>query len=196
MNSFLFALAMILTFSSNFVSGQSVFVIPNTAPLYSEANFQSEVLAELEKGTELKIVLEDQNGFLLVEYNDMQGYIYSELVGESTQEQDMVLSYNATILNDTKIYSLTTEEIICDLEKGKRVFIYQGYDDDKDMLAVQFEKDGKILYGLVKIEDVKPDGVNTALIVSITAIVAIVSIIIILLGLSNKKRHKKLKNQT
>ena len=196
MNNFLFALAMILTFSSNFVTGQSVFVIPNYAPLYSEPNFESEVLIELEKGTNLEILTEEENGFLFVQYNDMQGYIYYELVGETLNEQEKVLSYNATLLNNTTVYSLTSNEKICDLEKGKRVFLYQGYDKDKEMLAIQFEKDGKILYGLVEIENVKPDGVNTALIVSITAIVAIVSIIIILLGITNKKRHKKLKKQT
>ena len=194
MNSFLLALAMIFTFSSNFVTGQSVFVIPNYAPLYSEPNFESEVLIELEKGTNLEILTEEENGFLYVKYNETQGYIYYELVGETLNEQEKVLSYNATILNNTTVYSLTSNEKICDLEKGKRVFLYQGYNDDKDMLAIQFEKYGKILYGLVEIENVKPDGVNTALIVSITAIVAIVSIIIILLGITNKKRHKKLKN--
>ena len=196
MNNFLFALAMIFTFSSNFVAGQSVFVIPNNASLYSEPNFESEVLIELEKGTNLEILTEEENGFLYVKYNETQGYIYYEFVGKTLDEQEKVLSYNATILNNSTVYSLTSNEKICDLEKGKRVFLYQGYDKDKEMLAIQFENEGEILFGLIRIEDVKPDGVNTALIVAISAIVAVVSIIIILLGITNKKRHKKLKKQT
>ena len=78
-------------------------------------------------------------------------------------------------------------------KKGTRVFLYEGYDKEKDFLALKFENEGEIVVGYVSIENLKPDGVNYALIVSITAIIALVSIIIILLNVTKKKRHKKLK---
>ncbi len=196
------SLAMILSFAllspSNYAVGETVYVLTNTASLYSSPSLTSEIVFELEKGDELSLLDQSQvDGFYYVSYQDengsYNGYVFNECVGALENSQESVLSYNATILNDTDVYSLSTNERICTVKKGTRVFLYEGYDKEKDFLAIKFENEGEIVVGYVSIENLKPDGVNYALIVSITAIIALVSIIIILLNVTKKKRHKKLK---
>lgn len=195
MKAFLLVVSVMMAVSGGYSAGDELFVIANSAFLYAAPSLSSERLLQLEKSETVTLISETENGFLQVEYNGVQGYVYSELVGEVLPEQDIIPTFNATMLNDADVFSLTSDEVIAHIQSGVRVFLYEGYDDEKDFLAIQFEEGGEVLYGRVRIEDVKPDGVNTALIVAITAIVAIVSIIIILLGITKKKRHKKLKSQ-
>lgn len=196
------SLAMVLSFAlispMNYAVGESVCVLTNSANLYLSPDFSSEIVVELSKDDELTLIDKNQiDGFYYVSFQDndavFKGYVFNECVGVIENSQESILSYNATILNDTDVYSISTNETLCKVKKGTRVFLYEGYDKEKDLLAIKFENEGKIIVGYVQIEDVKPDGVNYALIVSITAIVALVSIIIILLNVSKKKRHKKLK---
>lgn len=198
--SLLLALSFFSVMNFSPTVGDSIFVLSDSAYLYSAPSLTSEIVVELEKGDELSLVSSTQtDGFWQVVYQTdletYEGFVYSELAGPVSDSQEVLLSCNATIINSTQVLSISSLEPVCQLEKGTRVFLYEGYDDSKDYLAIRFENDGQILTGQVRIEDVQPDGVNAALIVAITAIVAIVSIIIILLGITKKKRHKKLKTE-
>ena len=180
-------------------AGEQVFVLANSTPIYTEASYSAEQLATAEFNDKLTLLSnEDFNGFYYISFSfedqNIAGYVPIEIVGEKAEEQDIVLSYNATLLNNAIIYSPTDDSQICTLEKGVRVFLYEGYNQKADYLAVRFIHGGELMIGRIRTEDVKPDGVNPALIVSITAIVALVTIIIILFGVTKKKRQKKLKS--
>lgn len=196
--SLFLSLAFMSSLSSPISVGESVFVLSNSAYIYSAPSFSSEKLLQLDRGDKLTLLSDElSNSFYYVSFEsadeELTGYVFSEIVGPLADSQEVVLSCNATILNSAAILALTDDTELCKLEKGKRVFLYEGYDKEQSFQSVKFELDGKIFVGRVKIENVKPDGVNTALIVSVTAIIALVSIIIILLGITKKKRHKKLK---
>lgn len=192
MKFFLLAISFLVSSLGQYTAGETLFVIANTVSLYAAPNFDSEQVLTLKKNDEVVFISEEENGFLKVEAEGVEGYVYSEVVGKELPEQQVILSYNATIINKTDIIDQFSGEVICTVEPGKRIFLYEGYDTEKKYLAVQLEQNGDIIFGLVDINAVKPDGVNVALIVSLSAIVGIVSIMIILLGITKKKRHKRL----
>lgn len=198
MKSLMLVLSLMLS-PLSLTTGEDVFVLTDQINLYSEASYSSEVLESLEYGEALTLLDEQNfNGFyyVTVKETSVQGYVPADLVGEKTQDQEVILSYNASILEDTQVLSLTSDEPICEISKGERVLLYEGYNKNSDYLAVKFIHNGNVIIGRVDTSYIHPDGVNAALIVSITAIVALVTIIIILLGISNKKRHKKLKKDS
>ncbi len=179
-------------------AGGEVFVLSNSTPIYAEASYSAEILAEASYNDRLALLSpEEFDGFYYISYNfennQITGYVPIEIVGEKADEQELVLSYNATLSNSADILSPTDDSVLCTLPKGVRVFLYEGYNQKADYLAVRFIHGGQLMIGRIRTEAVKPDGVNPALIVSITAIVALVTIIIILFGVTKKKRHSKLK---
>lgn len=197
MKSLLLSLMMLLSpFSFNV--DEEVFVVSPTS-LYAEASYSSQVVCQLDYNDSLIVLQDAENGFLKVKVNEndlnVQGYVQADLVAKKSEAQDVILSYNATMLEDAEVFSVTDDQQIGQIKKGTRVLLTNGYDKDTDFLQIKYAADGKIVLGRVKTEFVKPDGVNAALIVSITAIVALVTIIIILFGITKKKRHKKLKNE-
>ena len=199
MKSFLLSIILML---SPLLAGanKEVFVLADTTCIFEEASYSSSQLAELEYGDQLTLLEEEiTNGFYHVEFveNEMaiQGYVPADIVGEKPDEQDVIIGYNASLLQDAEVLSLTDDKPICTLKKGTRVFLYEGYDKSLDTLSIKFYHEGKVLLGKVSTDAVKPDGVNPGLIVAIMAIVAIVTIIIILFGITKKKRHKKLKTE-
>lgn len=193
MKSLLLALCLMVS-PLSLSAGEEVFVVANSANIYAEASYSSEVVISVEYGQALTM-LDEQNfdGFYYVSVNSsaLQGYVPADLVGQRVQDQDVVLSYNATILQNTQVMALTSDDVLCEIARGERVYLYEGYNRDADFLAVSFVKDGNVIVGRVNTDYINPDGVNAALIVSITAIVALVTIVIILLGISKKKQKKK-----
>lgn len=193
MKSLLLALCLMVS-PLSLSAGEEVFVVANSTNIYAEASYSSEVVISVEYGQALTM-LDEQNfdGFYYVSVNGsaLQGYVPADLVGQRVQDQDVVLSYNATILQNTQVLALTSDDVLCEIAQGERVYLYEGYNRDADFLAVSFVKDGNVIVGRVNTDYINPDGVNAALIVSITAIVALVTIVIILLGISKKKQKKK-----
>lgn len=191
-------LAFVMMFSPLSAIGNEVFLLTDSAFVYAEANYSSAQLAEVSYGD--KFTLEDTettHGFYYITYVKgkiaVTGYINADLVGEKAPAQDVVLSYNAKITYDSIVYSLTDGSEIGTIKKGTQVLLFEGYSNKKDYLPVKFAQDGKVVIGKVRTEDVKPYGVNSALIISLSAIMALVSVTLILFGITKKKRHKNLK---
>ncbi len=197
MKALLLSLLMIVSPLSANV-GSEVYLLTDSAYVYADADYASEKIAEVHYNDKFTIQdSETTNGFYYISFtlNEVAatGYISADVVGEKAPAQDVVLSYNAKMLNDSTVLNITDDSEICSIKKGQRVLLFEGYSNKTDYVAVKFVQDGKVIIGKVKTEDVKPDGVNSALIISLTAITALVSVVLILLGITKKKRHKLLK---
>ena len=198
MKSFLLAICLTLS-PLSLTAGEEVFVVAERVSIYQSASYSSEIVATAEYGDSLTLLDEQNfNGFYFVSIDSLQlqGYIPADLVGSLVPDQDVVLSYNATLLEDAQVYSLTDDSVVCEIAKGARVCLYEGYDREKEFLNVSFVQNGKVVVGRISTDMINPDGVNAALIVSITAIVALVTIIIILFGITKKKQKRKQKDGT
>lgn len=197
MKALLLSLLMIVSPLSANV-GSEVYLLTDSAYVYADADYASEKIAEVHYHDKFTIQdSETTNGFYYISFtlNEVAttGYISADVVGENAPAQDVVLSYNAKMLNDSTVLNITDGSEICSIKKGQRVLLFEGYSNKTDYVAVKFVQDGKVIIGKVKTEDVKPDGINSALIISLTAITALVSVVLILLGITKKKRHKLLK---
>lgn len=197
MKALLLSLLMIVSPLSANV-GREVYLLTDSAYVYADADYTSEKIAEVHYNDKFTIQdSETTNGFYYISFtlNEVAttGYISADVVGEKAPAQEVVLSYNAKMLNDSTVLNITDDSEICSIKKGQRVLLFEGYSNKTDYVAVKFVQDGKVIIGKVKTEDVKPDGVNSALIISLTAITALVSVVLILLGITKKKRHKLLK---
>lgn len=198
MKGLLLALVMLVSPLSA-STGSDVFLLTDSAYIYAEANYASDQLAEIKYGDKLTLENDEMtNGFYNVTFTkddvSVTGYINADLVGEKAESQDVVLSYNAKISNDTIVYNIADDSELCTIKKGTQVLLFEGYSNKKDYLPVKFVADGKVIIGKVLTADIKPYGVNSALIISLSAIMALVSVILILLGITKKKRHKNLKS--
>lgn len=192
-------LAFVMMFSPLSASSSDVFLLTDSAYVYAEADYSSEQLAEVKYGDKFTLEqTETTNGFYYITYIKgeiaITGYINADLVGEKSPAQDVVLSYNAKITSDSTVYSITDSSEIGTIKKGTQVLLFEGYSNKKDYLPVKFVQGGKVVIGKVRTEDIKPYGINSALIISLTAITALVSVTLILLGITKKKRHKNLKS--
>lgn len=192
MKGLLLAILMMTTPLS--AASSDVFLLTDSAYIYAEADYSSEQLVEVSYGE--KMTLEsDQitSGFYYVTFvqneESFTGYINADVVGQKADSQDVVLSYNASMSADAEVFNISDGSKICDIKKGEKVLLFEGYSNKKDELAIKFVRDGKVIIGKVRTECVKPYGVNSALIISLTAITALVSVTLILLGITKKKRH-------
>ena len=164
-------------------------VVTNYAYMYSEASFTSEKLEyTLDKGEEVILLSENlENNFYKVRYKTDEGYIYKECLALVGEDQAVILTYNAKTSVKTKVYSLSSQEELFEINENTELFLYEGYHRNSDYTAVKFSHDGEIVLGYIKTIDISPYGVSNVLIVSITAIVACVGVILILLGINKKK---------
>lgn len=197
MRGILLALIMMISPMSASTSSE-FFLLTDNAYVYAEASYASEQLAEIKYGDKLTLESQEKtNGFYYISFvkdeTAIFGYVNADLVGEKAEAQDVILSYNAKIATDTIVYNISNDSELCTIKKGTQVLLFEGYSNKKDYLPVKFVADGKVIIGKVKTEDVAPYGVNSALIISVTAIMALVSVAMILFGITKKKRHKNLK---
>ena len=202
-----FLLTLGLFFSgmvSAYPIGTQLPVVSNYAYMYEYHDFTSQKYDfKIYKGEEITLLddeLFDNFYYASFKYEDVtyNGYVYKDDVAKLADEQEVILSYNAKIAKDTKIFSITdpNNPLICDgqeviLEESTEVYIYEGYNRKNEFTAIKFSFNGKIEVGYVKTTDISPYGISPALIVALTAIIASVGVIFILLGINKKKLRIK-----
>ncbi|MBQ8444715.1 MAG: hypothetical protein IJX25_05130, partial [Clostridia bacterium] len=80
------------------------------------------------------------------------------------------------------------------VKAGSRIYIYDGFDKNNKLTAVQVVLEDTSLYvGYIATADVEPDGVSKMLIVAITVIIAAVTIVLSLVFIKKKKKKKEKK---
>ncbi len=186
----------------------------NFCYLYEEPAFTSQKILE-ENGEPLRISHKDKLSLELTnsiptEYNDEYGmifykvescageqlpsaYIFSDFVALSGSDIETYPAYNASINADTKLYLLNgevMEESEIEIEKGERVYLYEGYNKDLDYIPIAYQRGNSLQYGYVLKDVVAPDGVNPYIIYAVTIAIACIGIIMALLFMKNKKKKK------
>ena len=198
MKIFLPLIALVLSVSG-FNVGDSAYIISSRAYLYSQASFSSEkVMTDgqeivLEHGYTLTI-LGEQDDFLEVSINyndnDLTGYIYKYYVTSSTS-QTVYPVFNGSVRRDAVVYDVDFSPQYT-IKAGQGVYIYNGYDSNKEYTAVQVVlEDGSLYNGYVKTQDLQPQGISPLLIVGITIIAACVTVLLSLIFIKKVKKNKK-----
>ena len=169
--------------------------------MYTEADFNSDkiviiedektLLVELWHGDEVKVESIGEKFALVTTNDNIEGYIYKYYLSNNAS-QSVYPVFNASLRKESVIYDIDQNPTDYIGEKGTRVYIYQGFDDDKEFTAVQIVlEDGSLYNGYVLTANVNPDGVSGLLIIAISIIVAGVTIILSLVFIKKKKDKKK-----
>ncbi len=188
-------------------------VSANSAALFSQPDLTSEKLATLSHKDE--VLLEVSGGKIAVysgtsgynfyklqkQYSNSEGtlvdaYILCDLVTPKTEIIVSIPNFNAQTNANCEVYLKESAEYVesgTTLEKGTRIFLYEGYDSSNEYTAISYVLDGNVLYGYLKTENISPDGLNPLIIVCLTIILALLGIIFAWLFI--KRRKVKLKQQ-
>lgn len=202
----IFSLCLLCLPSVNFANAESekeYICIANSCYLYTSpslgVNNMSEIMV---KHKDILTLEEDESGnlkvydsfysVLSVNGKTTSGYIFSQFVVENSSGIETYPTFNATLKNDTNLYEINGEEFTetdIALEKGTRVFLYEGFDNDiTGYNAVAVKIGNELLYGYVLKSEVAPDGINPAIIYAITIALACIGIIMAFLFMKNKKK--------
>ena len=207
--SFLLLVPLIISLFTPSISSEAIeignaTVIASKCSLYSEASFSSDkvsVLDELEqpiiitlKMGEEVVISEFQNDFAKVSVREnVEGWVYKYYLSQGSS-QDVYPVFNGTVRKDTVIYDIDQQATEIIAKADSRIFIYQGFNDKKELTAVQLVLDDGSLYtGYIATSDIEPDGVSKLLIVAITIISAAVTIILSIVFIKKKKKKKEKK---
>lgn len=184
----------------SFNAGQEVFVTASTCYLYTAPSFESEIVLDNEEKVTLihgdkLIVISQSDEFIEVKLSkneQISGYVYEYYVTDNIS-QKVYPVFNCSVRNDnTIIYDFEKEPTTYTASSGQRVYIYNGFDDQKGFTSVQVVlPDGSLYNGYIKSDDLKPDGINRLVIVGLPIIAACVTIILSIIFLKKKKTDKK-----
>lgn len=188
-------------------------ITANQAYIYEEANFESEKIETLshksivvaKKENDEIVVNYDayNNKFVYVEYQEKTGYVYSGYITRYYESQKEYPVFNAKVNSkNTRVYKYENGKYIktnIKLEKGHKLYLYEGYDKDEEYTKVCFVLDDNVYdnsleFYFIKTEDISPNGINPMLFVGISAFLAIIGIILALMFIK-KKRPLKLKKK-
>ena len=195
--------------------GEPIYICTaNFCYLYEEPAFTSQKVMDensepLRIAHKDEIILELTNDFP-TEYADSYGmifykvesyageqlpsaYIFSDFVAVGGNEIETYPAYNASINADTKLYLLNgevMEESEVEIERGERVYLYEGYNKDLEYTPIAYQRENSLQYGYVLTDTIAPDGVNPYIIYAVTIAIACIGIIMALLFMKNKKKKK------
>lgn len=193
------------SFSSALAINKEAIVIASRCQVYKGSDFSSEKLTiEIEgqeilyrlKHKEIVDVLSVYGDFALVKTGkDIEGYVYKYYLTQNSSQQVYPV-FNASIRNDTILYDMDFQNSGHAMPKGKRVFIYQSFNEKEEYTAVQVVLEDQSLYnGYISTKDLAPDGISGILIAGISIIAAAVTIVLSLLFMKKKIKKKLKKNK-
>lgn len=183
--------------ASSIASSNEIVISSEYTYLYKNKNKSDRYDFKISHGEILTYTSETDDFYeVYYTYNEISytGFIWAEHATLNLENQDVVITYNATISADTKAHSLEdNSELDMLVEKGTRIFLFEGYSSKEKFLPARFLYEGKLVTASFDVKVIRPDGINKALIIGVTAIVAVVRAVLILLGLRKNKWHKRLK---
>ncbi len=208
---FLFVLMFGATLiAPNFVyaqENQSVYVVTaNYASVFKNADITSNKLGQVNHNEEVYIEMEndlpkeymsDDFVFYKITYNQLDGYVLADLLTPKNNVITAIPSFNAQTNSACKVYFKQDNEMVesdISLDKGERIFLYEGFNGKEEYNAISFVYENQVLYGYLKSENIAPDGINPIIITCIIIIIALLGIIFAWLFMKNKKvkikKHK------
>ncbi len=186
-----------VTFAEN--ETKNYVVTANSAVLFSEPDFSSEKLNTLSHNTVVSIEMEAESAkayafenyvfFKVLNFEGVDGFVLADLVVPDSSQIEDIPNFNASTNARCQVFMDSENDIF--LEKGQRIFLYQGYDKNLAQTAVAFVYDGQVLYGHIDTEFVAPDGINPAIITSVVVIIALLGIIFAWLFMKKVKVKSK-----
>ena len=186
-------------------NNSKIVICTNECSVFSEADYNSEILFEAHFGQEFELNSSDvfisgELSFYQVKTENKVGYILVNAAVFLSDALEKKLDPNAKILNNDTIVYIKAEEGEANILKinGENVTLSQyqevkiidGYDNNKKFNEIMFEKDGIIYTGYVKTSDLIVEGFNGTTILIVFIFLLVASIILSIILTTRKKRKK------
>ena len=175
-------------------------VCANSANVYQSSDLNSSVLYTLSHkdkievepdGTEAKVYTNLGYSFYKIVTEGKEGYILADFAVKMAETLQEIPNFNAKTNGQCVVYNKVGEEYIetsISLEKGHKLFLYEGYKSKNPYTAASFVMDNQVLYGYIKSESVAPNGINPAIITCACLILAILGIMFTFLFIKGRKK--------
>ncbi len=201
---FLFIFPMFINQGNVYGEDNVVQVVASQCFLFEEKSFDNPIKNNsqenliIKHGEKLKVLEGEQESFIKVEYTEektYQGFVYARYVTYNNLSQEVYPVFNASVIeNDVEVYNLdgSLAEII--LNKGKELYLYEGYTKKTEFTAVCFvDEDGSLFYGKIRTKQLAPYGINAGVITGIVVAISCVTIILLLIFMKKTKKQKRVK---
>lgn len=182
-----------------FADQGEVMVIAQEVKFFEEANFDKPLtdedgeIVKAGHGEKLKVLQQEIDNFIKVEYLGYQGFVYARYVTFNTLSQEVYPVFNASVeAVECEVFDLDQINVIAKLKKGQELYLYEGYNKQSTTTAVCFVgEDGRLAYGYIKTDELSPYGINAGVITGIVVAASCVTIILLLIFMKKKKTKKK-----
>lgn len=179
-------------------SNSEFVVVANSATIFSEPDFSSTKLKNLTHKDVISVELQETTPveygnefvFFKVNFDDIEGYVLSDLLVPKNKTISSIPNFNAQTNSSCSVYVKNDTEFVkieTILEKGERIFLYEGYSNERDYIAIAYVKNNEIMYGYLQKDVISPDGINPIIITCISLIIAVIGIVFAWVFIKNKK---------
>lgn len=175
-------------------------VTANYLYIYQDCSFSSTKLQKVTNKTELeiefdgdapKIYADGENEFFKVlNYNNIDGYVFGELVTKKQSQIVATPNYNGKVSQDAKVFVKNDTEMVeseITLSKNTPIFMYEGYNKKAEYTAICFVYENQVIYGYIKTTTISANGINPLIITCFTVIMAVLGIVFAILFIKRKK---------
>lgn len=175
-------------------------ICANAANVYQTNDLTSTILYTLSHkdkieieldGTEAKNYTYDNYFFYKITTPTKEGYILADFVVKTAETLQEIPNFNAKTNGQCTVYNEVEGEYVetsISLEKGHKLFLYEGYKSKAPYTAISFVFENQVLYGYVKTDSVAPYGINPAIITCAGLILAILGIMFTFLFIKGRKK--------
>ncbi len=189
-------------FSTNFASADNnntkYVVTANSATIFEMADFSSTKLKivnhkdilTVETNAESPVEYGDNIKFFKVMHENTTGFVVADLLTPQKSVITSIPNFNGQTNKTCDIFIKNDTDFSKNghtLNKGERIFLYEGFSNKNDYIAIAYLKDNEVMYGYLSKEDISPDGINPIIITCISLIIAVVGIVFAWVFIKNKK---------
>ncbi len=183
------------------IEEQIYIVTSNKAYIYKQASLTSQKIASLKHKEEVIldsieneiVIVTDENGFLFAHSN--LGYLLLNQLIRKNNNVTSVPNFNAKTNSACKVFFKDVNSLYdsgINLEKGYKLFLYEGYNRKNEFTNIAFLHDNEVEYGIIETKFIEPNGINPLIIECAIIILAILGIVFAFLFMKNKKIKLKI----
>lgn len=174
-------------------------VIYNSADAYSTTDILSfsnkeESDAKVVKTFHLHDVIDvfgEEGDFYIIKIKEQNCFIFKEMVIDNNNKSPTkLLDTNAITVRLSALYSKKDNEYILQekqLKMNTKIKVLNGYDKQTKFTQISFQENGQVLTYFIKTKDIKVEGINYTVIITILGIISALSITLILLKIIKPK---------
>ena len=175
-------------------------VCSNSANVYQSSDMTSTIVYTISHKDKIDVELDGASAkiytnlgysFYKITTVGKEGYILADFAVKMAEELQEIPNFNARTNGPCVVYNKVGDEYVetsISLEKGAKLFLYEGYKSKNPYTAVSFVLDNQVLYGYLKSESIDPNGINPAIITCACLILAILGIMFTFLFIKGRKK--------